>query len=125
MSRTRRVGLAGGLLIAAGTGVGVGLGQGAPTGLVASLIVLAFVIVVEFGRGERARSLAGRADRSDERELAIHNEATLAAYLAVVAVALPGWLVGAAHGHFNQFGVVCAVGGGAQILAVLWLRTRR
>jgi hypothetical protein len=124
MSRSRRFWIINALILSAAVGVAAGIGNGPISGAVSGVGMLAFMAFLEFGRGERARALAAPG-RGDEREVAIYNEATLVSYLAVVAVAVPGFLVGMAHGHYNQFGIVCSVGGGTQLLSALWLRTRR
>lgn len=85
MSRSRRFAILAGLAISAACDVAMGLGLGVAAGIGGAVLVLSYVAFLEFGRGDRARTLAGHRERSDERQVAISNEAALAGYLAVVA----------------------------------------
>ena len=60
-------------------------------------------------------------DPGDERQSKIRAEAAALSHYLIITVALIGAIVEISHGRFGPYGVICAVGGGSQMLATLVL----
>lgn len=66
-----------------------------------------------------------QGEEADERQRSINDEAVRVAYLAVLFVALAGFVSELAHGDAGPFTLICFVGGLTNMLAVYVLKRRR
>ncbi|MEY2469478.1 MAG: hypothetical protein QOF21_2176 [Actinomycetota bacterium] len=121
-SRNNWVGFAGGVGLAGITAGAALLGGRVGMAVFAFALLTGFSAVAFLSRSEWAT--IGRAD-ADERQRSIDNESVRVAYMAVLLVAIPGFLVELARGNPGPFTAICAVGGFSHMAAVTYFKRRR
>jgi hypothetical protein len=113
-----------GLILAAGLFVAFVIGGDAGDGAIGATIVLAFLLLVLFGR-QRSDTLDVMSGIGDERGRLLYTRA-IAFAGSVMSFVLPGWwLVTVATGDPNEdLALLCAIFGATFILAVVVLSRR-
>ena len=113
-----------GLILVAGLFVAFAIGGEAGDGAIGAAIVLAFLLLVLFGR-QRSDTLDVMSGIGDERGKLLYTRAVAFAG-SVMSFVLPGWwLVTVATGDPNEdLAVLCAIFGATFILAVVVLSRR-
>jgi hypothetical protein len=113
-----------GMLLVAGLFVAFAIGGDAGSGAVGAAIVLAFLLVVLFGR-RRSDTLDVMSGIGDERGRLLYTRAVAFAG-TVMSFVLPGWwLVTVAQGDPNEtLSLMCAIFGASFVLAVVVLARR-
>jgi len=101
-------------------GVVRGIGSGWQDGLIGFGIIFGFWVVVSFSRGDWLAQLRP-GDPQDERQGQIGIESLAVTGAVMGLFALIGGMVDASRGEVGPYGVMCAVGGGAFLLAQLVL----
>jgi hypothetical protein len=113
-----------GLILVAGLFVAFAIGGEVGDGAIGAAIVLAFLLLVLFGR-QRSDTLDVMSGIGDERGKLLYTRA-IAFAGSVMSFVLPGWwLVTVATGNPNEdLALLCAIFGGTFILAVVVLSRR-
>ena len=118
--RARMAGFTFGL---AGLVTGAATAGGQPIiGLGAFVLIFGLGLVLAYSKSEWA---AVQSDAADERQKSINDEAVRFAYMAVLLVAIAGFVTELLRGDTGPFTLICAVGGFSHMAAVAFLRRRR
>jgi hypothetical protein len=117
--RAKSAGISFGL---AGLITGAALAGGQPViALMAFVLIGGLGVVLAYSKSEWAAIQSER----DERQRSINSEAVRFAYMAVLVVAVTGFVTELLHGDSGPFTMICAVGGFSHMAAVAYLKRRR
>ncbi|MCC5859667.1 MAG: hypothetical protein JJT90_16030 [Ectothiorhodospiraceae bacterium] len=93
-------------------------------GMAMLAIMLGYAAMMHFGQRFESVQILSHDSPLDERHALIQLRALAAAYIAVLGIALIGFLWEIARGAPGAFTLICFVGGVAHLLATMILRRR-